>query len=65
MSHHSKDIKDAFSKKSDKYLEKNKPYVTVAGRIKAIRRMGKASFMNIQDKTGNIQVYIGIDVFGM
>ena len=64
VSHHSQDIRDLFSKKSDKYLEKNKPYVTIAGRIKAIRRMGKASFMNIQDKTGNMQVYMGIDVVG-
>ena len=64
VTHSSKDIKDAFSKKSPNSLEKNKPYVTVAGRIKAIRRMGKASFMNIQDKQGNIQVYMGIDVVG-
>ena len=26
--------------------------------------MGKASFVNITDKTGNIQAYIGIDVIG-
>ena len=64
VSHSAKDIKDAFTKKSPASLERNKPYVTVAGRIKAIRRMGKASFMNIQDKTGNIQVYMGIDVVG-
>ena len=64
VSHHSQDIRNEFSKKSDKYLEKHKPYVTIAGRIKAIRRMGKASFMNIQDKTGNMQVYMGIDVVG-
>ena len=38
--------------------------VSVAGRIMAIRRMGKASFINIQDKTGNIQSYIGINVVG-
>jgi len=57
-------IRDLFTKKSDKWLEKNKPYVTIAGRIKSIRRMGKASFMNIQDKTGNMQVYMGIDVVG-
>ena len=38
--------------------------VSVAGRIKAIRKMGKASFMNIQDKTGNIQVYLSLDGLG-
>ena len=58
------EIKKNFAKKSNASLERNKPYVTVAGRIKSIRRMGKASFMNIQDKTGNIQVYMGIDVVG-
>ena len=57
-------IKEKYSKKSNASLERNKPYVQVAGRIKAIRRMGKASFMNIQDKYGNIQVYMGIDVVG-
>jgi len=60
----SAEIKNLYTKKSDKALERIKPYVTVAGRIKALRRMGKASFMNIQDKYGNIQVYMGIDVVG-
>ena len=33
----------------------------VAGRIMFIRRMGKASFFTIQDKTGSIQIYISIN----
>ena len=64
VTHSVKNIRDELTKKSDKQLEKLKPYVTVAGRIKAIRKMGKASFINIQDKTGNIQIYMGIDVVG-
>ena len=32
--------------------------VTVAGRIMALRKMGKASFFHIQDMDGRIQVYI-------
>lgn len=32
--------------------------VSIAGRIMAIRKMGKASFCNLQDDTGRIQVYI-------
>ena len=64
VSSNSEEIKKLYSKKSNASLEKNKPYVTVAGRIKALRKMGKASFMNIQDKYGNIQVYMGIDVVG-
>lgn len=37
---------------------------TVAGRIMFIRKMGKASFFSIQDKTGIIQVYISINDVG-
>lgn len=37
---------------------------TVAGRIMFIRKMGKASFFSIQDKTGKIQVYISINDIG-
>jgi lysyl-tRNA synthetase, class II len=35
--------------------------VAVAGRIVAIRRMGKASFAHIQDETGRLQVYLKKD----
>lgn len=34
---------------------------TVAGRIMFIRKMGKASFFTIQDKTGKIQIYISVN----
>ena len=37
---------------------------TVAGRIMFIRKMGKASFFSIKDKTGKIQVYISINDIG-
>ena len=50
--------------KTNEELEANKVYVTVAGRIMSLRRMGKASFMNIKDVTGRIQVYVGIDIVG-
>lgn len=32
--------------------------VSVAGRIMAVRKMGKASFCNIKDGTGRLQIYI-------
>lgn len=64
VSHHVKDIRDLCNKKSPKAIERMNLVVSIAGRIKAIRRMGKASFINIQDKTGNIQSYIGIDIVG-
>lgn len=36
--------------------------VTIAGRIVLLRKMGKASFFTLQDKTGKIQCYIRQDV---
>ena len=38
--------------------------VTIAGRMMQKRVMGKASFMNILDKSGNIQVYVARDSIG-
>lgn len=38
--------------------------VKIAGRIMAIRRMGKASFAHLMDKDGRIQVYIRKDDVG-
>ncbi len=37
---------------------------TVVGRIMFIRKMGKASFFSLKDKTGNIQIYISINDVG-
>ena len=39
-------------------------YVSIAGRIMFIRKMGKASFFTIQDKKGKQQVYISINDVG-
>lgn len=38
--------------------------VKIAGRIMAIRRMGKASFAHIQDNEGKIQIYLKKDDLG-
>jgi lysyl-tRNA synthetase class 2 len=40
------------------------PMVRVAGRIMALRTMGKASFAHIQDGTGRIQIYLRQDRVG-
>ena len=64
VTHHVSDIRKACNKKSSNALDKMNLIVSVAGRLMSIRRMGKASFVNLQDKTGNIQAYIGIDVVG-
>ena len=42
----------------------NKKDVDVAGRIMSIRKMGKASFFDIQDSLGKIQIFIKKDEIG-
>lgn len=37
---------------------------TVAGRVMLLRRMGKATFLNLRDQQGNIQVYISKSIVG-
>ena len=64
VSHHVLDIRKVAEKKSARALEKLDLQVSVAGRIMAIRRMGKASFVNVQDKTGNIQIFMGKNIVG-
>lgn len=38
--------------------------VRVAGRLMRVRRMGKAAFAHIQDASGQIQLYLKLDVVG-
>ena len=59
-----KDIVDKFASVEHDEFENRNDIVTVAGRIMFIRKMGKASFFTIQDKTGKIQVYISINDIG-
>ncbi len=40
------------------------PEVRVAGRIVAYRSMGKATFLDLRDGSGKIQVYISKNIFG-
>ncbi len=47
----------------DEFENINDEY-TVAGRIMFIRKMGKASFFSIKDRTGLIQVYISVNDIG-
>lgn len=54
VKNHSKDIKDNFDEMEGKE-------VSCAGRIMAKRQMGKASFIDIQDKQGRIQCYVRQD----
>ena len=62
--HYAKEIKDKYSSVEHDAFESMDDTATVAGRIMFIRKMGKASFFSIQDKTGKIQVYISINDIG-
>lgn len=55
VTNHSQSIKDDFDNMEGKE-------VSIAGRIMAKRDMGKASFIDIQDKEGRIQVYVRRDM---
>lgn len=55
----------AYALEKDKEeLEANPHMVAIAGRIMFIRKMGKASFFNIQDQTGKMQAFIQRDIVG-
>ena len=45
-------------------MDANPIHVSIAGRLMSKRVMGKASFGNVQDKLGNIQVYVSRDGIG-
>ena len=58
------DIKEKYKDLTHEELESMDEHAKVAGRIMFIRKMGKASFFSIQDKSGNIQIYISINDIG-
>ncbi len=55
------DLHSSYDSFKSSELEKKKVAVSVAGRIMLQRIMGKASFITIQDLTGQIQAYIKSD----
>ena len=60
----SKIIKDEHLNNTKEELEEIKENVVIAGRIMTKRRKGKAGFFHIQDKYGQIQIYIAINEVG-
>lgn len=54
---YSKEIKENYDKLEGKDVK-------IAGRLMAIRKMGKASFAHVQDKEGRIQIYLRRDDIG-
>ncbi len=57
VTHHTQDIKDNFDELEGKE-------VSIAGRLMQKRVMGKASFCNVADLKGNIQIYVARDNVG-
>lgn len=73
VTYHTADAKAEFESKFPKptegeeipeLKEEDKIYVSIAGRLMSKRVMGKASFGNVQDLKGNIQIYVTRDELG-
>lgn len=58
------DIKEKYASVDHDKFEEMTDTAKVAGRIMFIRKMGKASFFTIKDKSGSIQIYISINDIG-
>ena len=57
-------IKSSYEDKTKEELDELQVTVKIAGRIMTKRRQGKAGFMNIQDREGQIQIYVRKDEIG-
>ena len=75
QTHHSLEVKELYEAQAREVLKKDYEerreimdaspiHVAIAGRMMFKRVMGKASFCNIQDLQGNIQVYVARDAIG-
>ncbi len=59
-----KELKENFENSTIEDLEKLNKHVSIAGRIMTKRGKGKAGFINLQDKYGQIQIYVKLDNIG-
>ncbi|MCR4880206.1 MAG: lysine--tRNA ligase [Bacilli bacterium] len=64
VTHHASEIRELCKDKTPEEILAMNLTVSIAGRIKFLRKMGKASFFALLDKTGPMQVYMGIDIVG-
>ncbi len=62
--HTSGKIKEEYGNLTAEELEQQNIEVKVAGRIMTKRGKGKAGFMHIQDRDGQIQIYVKVDNVG-
>ena len=60
----SKSVKEKYAEYEKETLEEMNVEVKVAGRIMTKRVKGKVGFMHIQDREGQIQIYVRWDVLG-
>jgi lysyl-tRNA synthetase class 2 len=58
------ELHQAFGERGGQWLEANPTRVRVGGRMLLKRVMGKASFANIADRTGEIQLFLQKDALG-
>jgi lysyl-tRNA synthetase class 2 len=58
------DLASAYGNRSTEALESEAIRVAVAGRMRAKRVMGKASFLKLEDSSGAIQVFLQKDTLG-
>ena len=61
VTHTARDVQGKYA--SLKSEEKTKDKVRVAGRVIALRRMGKVTFMHVQDGSGKVQLYVSKEDF--
>ena len=57
-SHTTADLHARFASASAEELAKGTEIVVIAGRIMSLRHFGKAAFFHLQDRSGQIQVYV-------
>jgi len=58
------EVRQEFSNTAPEALEAQRPTVTVAGRIMAIRAQGKAGFAQLQQGGERLQIYVRLDAVG-
>ena len=62
--HAASEIVDKFADAGYEALAAAPKDIRIAGRIMAVRRMGKASFFHLQDRRGRLQVYVQQNTLG-
>jgi lysyl-tRNA synthetase, class II len=58
------DLQSAYGERDGEWLDANPTRVSVGGRMMLKRTMGKVSFANIADRTGQIQLFLQKDTVG-